>query len=151
MAALTADILPSIVKAVDTATGGYVLTMDVGAGDDIYKGAFVAEAPGGDGIGPALGTSVLPCIGIALQQGLNAGGSAGDLIVDVLAGIFAIEHDVASTTIANLMQAVFCDNDNDLYLTATTSNPFGYILNFISGDNCVVMHDPTGAVVAAQS
>ena len=148
MAALAADIIPSIVKAQDSATGGYVLTMDVGAGDDIYKGAFVKEAPGGDGIGPCLGTTILPCIGIALQQGLNASGSAGDLTVDVLAGHFVIEHDVASTTVTNLMHAVFCDNDNDLYLTATTSEAFGYILDFISGDNCVVMHDPTGALVA---
>lgn len=148
MAALTADRIPPDVQALDSAQGGYVLTMDVGAGDDVYKGAFVKEAPGGDGIGPCLGSTALHCIGIALQQGLNSAGAAGALTVEVLAGFFVIRHDVTTTTIANLYTAVYCDDDATLYLTATTSERFGYILNFVTGDECIVQHDPTGVTLA---
>lgn len=136
MAVLSADRSLPVTKQWDAVQGGFVLDYDVEASEIIYAGSIVML--GTSGI-EAANAGTQPCLGIALEQADNASGSAGDVRCQVLVG-GCWEHDVASTTIANIGDNVFASDDQTLVLTATSNALFGIILNFISGDLCIVQN-----------
>jgi hypothetical protein len=137
--ALSADRIVPDTKQWNPQHGGYVINYTVGTSATVYVGSFVRL--GTAGITPCAGTSTEPCLGIALE-----GGVATET-VKVLVGAM-IQHDVTSTTIANIGDPVYCSDDETLVLTSTTNEPFGNIIDFISGDTCVVLHRGVMAAVA---
>ena len=143
MAALTAG-RKVITKKIDKDHGGFVSDYTIAASTTIYEGAFVRMDAGGD-IEGAGSTSVEPCLGIALETVDNSAGSDGDKTCKVLVGGI-IEHDVASTTVANIGDVCYCADDQTLNLTVTTNELCGWIINFISGDKCIVKMNWPGQV-----
>jgi len=139
MAALSADrAVPNVLHTAGGVSGGYIIDYSCAGADIIYKGAFVQIDAGGD-IVPVTDIGGA-CLGIAMEQKDGTGESDGYDTCPVLVGA-AIIHNVASTTIANIGDACWASDDQTLDLSAASSDaPFGWILNFISGDSCIVQH-----------
>ena len=136
MAVLTADRSLPVTNHLDAVQGGFRLHYDVEASEIIYVGSMVML--GTSGI-EAADSGTEPILGIAVEHVDNSGGSAGDLRCEVLVGA-CWEHDVASTTIANIGDPVYASDDQTLVLAFTANGFFGVILNFISGDLCIVQN-----------
>lgn len=135
MAALTGNRLVKT-KQMDPVQGGIVLNYAVVASDIIYQGALLEVAASGY-VQPAGVGSGLQFAGLALEKADNSSGSAGDVTCKTLVGGF-IEHDVASTTIANIGDPVYASDDQTLTLVSTGNALVGWIVQFISGDTCIV-------------
>lgn len=138
MAALTVDRhIPKIQNAEPYMGGGNVIRQTVAATTQIFRGSFVRIDAGGD-IVPCASTSTEPCLGIAMENVDNDPGADGDKTCQVLMGA-VIQHIVASATKANIGDAVFTSDDQTLLLTATTNEPFGWILGLTDTANeCVI-------------
>lgn len=109
---------------------GYKQQMQVGSGETIYTGAFVAV--GNDGYVKALELGDAFFGGIALDDADNSSGIDGALSVDVLIAA-VVEHAVEGTVeapgpnayapavISDIGEIVYCDEDNHLDIKSVSS------------------------------
>jgi len=132
MADLTADRLVDT-KVVDALQGGIVVDFSMSA-NLIYKGSFLQLDGSGDVIGA--GTAGV-CVGIALEQVDNSGGSGGDLTMPTLVGgVLASETLTATKT--NIDDPIFCSDDQTLTLTALANTFVGFMTQIV-GTNLVMV------------
>lgn len=132
MAALTAGRLVDT-KQLDAVQGGYVQDFLIVDADIIFQGALVTYNATGELTPAAVGVGKM-VLGIAQATVDNA---ADGLRCPVLVG-GVIVHDVTSTTQANIGDPVFATDDQTLVLTPGTNPYAGQIIQFVSGDECII-------------
>lgn len=135
MALLAQDRLVKTAQ-MDNVQGGIIIDYAVIADDIIYKGAMLEIIAAGH-VGPLSSGTDVDFAGLALEKVDNSGGSAGDKTVKTLVGGYLVDN-VASATIASIGDICYAADDQTLTVVGTNNQAVGWIVQFVSGTECIV-------------
>jgi hypothetical protein len=107
------------------------------ADDHIYRGALLMIDAAGYAA-PASDTASTFCLGVALDEVDNTGGSAGDkeVLVDIGGALIKVAHEDGSLTIENRGDPVVLEDDDEVTSVGTGTNdiPAGVIDEVVDAD-----------------
>ena len=101
----------------------------------VYEGAMLGDNGSGYGRGLVAGD---PFRGHSMEYLDNSGGSAGDVAVTCLRGVYRLEVTIASVAITDVGKNVYGSADSTYTLVASGNSRVGRIVRFVTTNTAIV-------------